>query len=218
MMSKKAQRSNTLPRTLSTGPLLSKRNNMKPKLGVKEILQAVQNTLSFDNCCVNTWDYDLAHTAGKEPTVARLTDVPARGVLDAEELNTLSSTAAAPTLLQGLWGSYKFQETRTSDDTHNVAICLTAGGPQVALLKESPNGKRQAVGKVPSPNGVPCLHAFGLTDRHAVVVIPPLRTNLGDIKGFLEEGCLRSMTEVDQTRVVVFDFETGEAVVDQTVG
>jgi carotenoid cleavage dioxygenase-like enzyme len=215
----KVKRMGELPTVISIGPILSKKNNMIPEAGWRRILQAVWHTPKFDNVCVNVWDYDPANSS--ELIISALTDLPARATVSSANLETLTSSALAPTFLQGVFG-YEFAETAhplyslTSDDTYNVAVCLTLGGPQIVLVKESPTGMRQALGKVRS-EGIPFFHSFGLTDRHAVVVLQPLRANTADLNPFLQKGYLRSMVHVNHTQVIVFDLQTGECVMDQAI-
>jgi carotenoid cleavage dioxygenase-like enzyme len=134
------------------------------------------------------------------------------------DMKTVASSAAAPSRLDGILG-YEFTEAAhplyslTSDDTYNVAVCLTLEGPALVLLKESPLGSRRVVGKRiitgdDEQTGIPYIHSFGLTSRYAVVVMQPLRITL-DVGRLLEVGMLQSFLPVDHTRVIVFDIESG---------
>lgn len=208
---KKTQQYGKMIPTLSVGPFLSKiRRTTEGDDDFLQLIRTIWNSLSFDNTSVNVWDYNPRNNS---PLIAALTDLPARGILSKDTLSTVACYAAAPTPLQGLQG-YEFQETAhplyslTSDDTYNVAVGLTLQGPQLCVIRESAikNGQRTIIGKVSCPEGIPYLHSFGVTDRYAVVVLPPVRSSFSELRATLRVGFLRSMISVPQTRVLLFDW------------
>jgi carotenoid cleavage dioxygenase-like enzyme len=191
---------------------------MQPRTGTKAVLQAIRNSLQYDNACVNVWNYDPSN---RQSDLQALTDTPARAGLNHKDFSTLWSSSKAPKPLKGVFG-YEFTETAhplyslTSNDTYNVAVCLTPRGSQLALVKETPTGCRTVVSKV-TTGGAPYLHSFGLTDRHAVIVVPPQRINLRNLPAFLQKGMLRSLVDVNSTSVFVFDLTTGECVLQEQI-
>lgn len=208
------QKKSLIP-TFSTGALI--RDNKPLEGTLWQILQATYHSISFDNTCVNVWQYD------PQGPISTLTDAPPRSQIHPGTLETMSSSATSSPLQNGPRLQYEFLETAHPEYswtdpsvTYNVATTLTAKGPNVALVHEK-NGVRTVVASVPSPDGVPYVHSFGLTERHAIVVLQPLRINLQDIRRFVSQGFLRSMLPTNSTRVLVWDLQTHEIVMDQEI-
>eukprot|EP00980_Cylindrotheca_fusiformis_P026113 scaffold15388_cov44-Cylindrotheca_fusiformis.AAC.1 len=77
------------------------------------------------------------------------------------------------------------------------------------------HAERCVVASVQSSDGIPYFHSFGLSQNYAVIVFQPLRL-LNPAK-IIELGFLRAMQEVDQTRIVVVELETGTIALDQSI-
>jgi carotenoid cleavage dioxygenase-like enzyme len=105
-------------------------------------------------------------------------------------------------------------------DTYNVAVEIGLNGPQVNLIKESTHlegsSERIMIANVPSGDGIPYFHSFGLSKNYAVIVFQPLRLDVDPLK-MVELGFLRSMQHVDHTRIVVVELDTGNVVLDQSI-
>ncbi len=214
---KKVKQKARLVPTISTGSLLL---DKKPLEGTWwQIAQAIYHSVTFDNTCVNVWQYD------PQGPITAVTDAPPRSQIHAGTLDTLSSSSSTASPLQkGPRWQYEFLETAhpayswtDASVTYNVAVTLTPQGPQLVLVHEQKGVRTVVGGSVPSPDGVPYVHSFGLSDRHAIVVVQPLRINVQDIRKMITDGFLRSMEEKDTTRIVVWDLETEQIVLDQAI-
>ena len=205
----------TLVPTFSTGNLI--RDNRPLKGTWWQVAQAAYHSVAYDNTCVNVWQYDP-----KGP-ISTLTDAPPRSRIDPGTLETISSSATSSPLQNGPRLQYEFLETAhpayswtDPSVTYNVATILTASGPNVVLVHEQ-NGVRTIVASVPSTNGVPYVHSFGVSERHAIVVLQPLRINLSDTRRLVRQGMLRSMEHTSNTRVLVWDLQSNKTVLDQDI-
>ncbi|GAX26797.1 beta,beta-carotene 9',10'-dioxygenase [Fistulifera solaris] len=212
---KKVKEKSRLVPTISTGRLLRDKKRLEGTWW--QIAQAIYHSVTFDNTCVNVWQYD------SQGPITTITDAPPRSQIHPDTLDTLSSSATASPLQKGPRLQYEFLETAhpayswtDPSVTYNVAVTLTTAGPHLVLVHEQ-KGVRTAVASVPSPDGVPYVHSFGLTDRHAIVVVQTLRINVQDVRKMVTDGFLRSMKETDTTRILVWDLETQQIVVDQTI-
>jgi len=205
--------------TIAAGPVLEKSTNEPIPSTILNTMQAVANTASSDNTCVNVWNY-APHEQGT--CISTLTDSPARCIISVETIETESALATAPSPLKGIPFLHEVAETThplyslSSGDSYNIATCVTLNGPVVALVRESADGTRKVVGTENIPDTIPYLHSFGLTDKHAVVIIPPLRPDLGNLDNIIQQGFLSAMQPVEETRVIVLELDTGKCVLHKT--
>jgi carotenoid cleavage dioxygenase-like enzyme len=101
--------------------------------------------------------------------------------------------------------------------TYNVGIQLGWNlCPRIGLIRETPDGQRTIVAQRDTEDGIPYVHSFGITANYAVIVLQPLRLTW-NLWHLLEKGFLRSMKEVDETRLIVFNLQNGQCVLDQCI-
>jgi len=223
----------SFPTGIGTGPVLDS-TNKEPKLGMIRTLQALINSATiFDNTPVNIWDYqphmkESDSSNNKRKTIAALTDAPPRTTIDFNTMDTISSSTINP-LASGAKG-YELMETAhpmysqakmaavggEGVDTYNVAVELGLQGPSVTVVRETSQGERSIVASVPSEDGTPYLHSFGLSANYAMIVLQPLRLDPSPDR-LLELGFLRAMTHVDQTRIIVVELASGDVVLDKSI-
>lgn len=227
-----------LPPSISTGPIILARTH-KPQTGTLRLVQAIFNSLKFDNTPVNIWDFgspmedSSSGSSSNNNVVCALTDAPPRSILSLDNLQTQSTQTAAP-FPQGAQGyemlltahpeyakgEQQLASSSGSKITYNIAVELGLQGPRINLVQELSNGERRVVGRsspINDGSGVPYSHSFGLSDKHAIVVLQPLRLDLSNLSKILELGFLRAMTTVPQTRIIVFDLASGDCVVETAV-
>ena len=218
----------SFPAGIGTGPVLDA-NNKQPKLGMVRKIQALLNSATiFDNTPVNIWDYQPhlkeANNNVKKKTITALTDAPPRTTIDFNTMETISSSTINPLasdakgfeLLETAHPLYSHAETSDGVDTFNVAVELGIKGPNINLIRETSHGERSVVTSIPSTDGIPYIHSFGLSANYAVIVLQPLRLDPSPDR-MLELGFLRAMTHVDQTRVVVVDVVSRNIVLDNYI-
>jgi beta,beta-carotene 9',10'-dioxygenase len=222
-MYKTSQSQGKLPPTITVGPILSAQSK-QPQAGIFRTIQAIVNSIRMDNAPVNVWDFDPAGTSSQGKVITARTDVASRAALTLEEMETVSTQGAIGRPIEGLLGIVATESTHpmyslTSDDSYNVGVALTLRGFEVALYKESPNGRRTLVASVPPHQGkFAYTHSFGITDRYAVVVLQPLRLDMvGQFDQLLQKGFLRCMENVKDTEVIVFDLEEGSVVFHESI-
>lgn len=227
------QKSNkqSIPVGIGTGPVLDSATQ-QPKLGVVRIIQALINSATiFDNTPVNIWDYQphMKESDNHKKTISALTDAPPRTIIDFNTMDTISSSTLNP-LASGakgyelfitahpLYSQAKPATAAVCDgvDTYNVAVELGLQGPRVNLVRETSRGERSVITSVPSTDGIPYLHSFGLSANYAMIVLQPLRLDPSPDR-LLELGFLRAMRHVDQTRIVVVDLASGDVVIDKSI-
>ena len=222
---------NTLPAGIGTGPVLDS-TNKQPKLGIVRTIQALINSATiFDNTPVNVWDYQphiKESDNNQKKSISALTDAPPRTIIDFNTMNTISSSTINPIasgargyeLLETAHPIYSKANAAAADgegvDTYNVAVELGLQGPSVNLIRETSQGERSVVTSVPSTDGIPYLHSFGLSANYAMIVLQPLRLDPSPGR-LLELGFLRAMQHVDQTRIVVVDLVVGGVVLDKCI-
>lgn len=212
-----------LPPSISTGPIISAQTK-EPKAGLGRMMGAILNTFKFDNAPVNVWDF------GNESEVCALTDAPPRAILSLDDMQT-EATMTAPPSAHGASG-YELLLTAHPEyakgrgdegvpfqkSSYNVAVELGWRGARINLVQEFSNGNRRVVGQsAPIDDGVPYLHSFGVSSKHAIVVLQPFRVDLANFPKLMEVGFLRGMKQVEQTRILVFDLVTGECVAETAV-
>lgn len=217
-----------IPPSVSVGPIVSATTG-ELKLGWRRVVSSLFNSIQFDNAPVNIWDFGVGAKESNDKdeqqprqVVCALTDAPPRAVLAVRDLQTVSSKARPPPC-SGTTG-YELSLTthpeysKRGDQpvrSFNVAVEIGLGGPRINLVEEWANGTRHVLGQSdPIADGVPYLHSFGVTQDYAVVVLQPLRYNFGDLTKLINLGIIRSMKHVDQTRVLVFDLNSGSVVAD----
>ena len=224
----------SIPAGIGVGPVLDS-TNQQPKLGMVRTIQALINSATiFDNTPVNIWDYqphlkesDNSDNKRKK-TIVALTDAPPRTTIDFNTMDTISSSTINP-LASGAKGyeltvtahpMYSQAKMAAVDgegvDTYNVAVELGLQGPSVNLVRETSEGKRSVVASVPSTDGIPYAHSFGLSANFAMIVLQPLRLDPSPDR-MLELGFLRAMTHVDQTRIVLVELASGNVVLDKYI-
>jgi len=227
------QKSNkqSIPVGIGTGPVLDSATQ-QPKLGMVRIIQALINSATiFDNTPVNIWDYQphMKESDNHKKTISALTDAPPRTIIDFNTMDTISSSTMNP-LASGakgyelfitahpLYSQAKAATAAVCDgvDTYNVAVELGLQGPRVNLVRETSRGERSVITSVPSTDGIPYLHSFGLSANYAMIVLQPLRLDPSPDR-LLELGFLRAMRHVDQTRIVVVDLASGDVVIDKSI-
>jgi carotenoid cleavage dioxygenase-like enzyme len=228
---KKDQQS--FPVGFGTGPVLDS-TTQQPKLGMVRTIQALINSATiFDNTPVNIWDYSphMKESDNHKKTISALTDAPPRTIIDFNTMDTISSSTMNP-LASGakgyelfvtahpMYSQAKATAAAAGDgvgvDTYNVAIELGLQGPRVNLVRETSQGERSVVTSVPSTDGIPYLHSYGLSANYAMIVLQPLRLDPSPDR-LLELGFLRAMQHVDQTRIVVVDLTSGDVVLDKYI-
>lgn len=219
------------PAGIGTGPVLDS-TNQQPKLGLVRTIQALINSATiFDNTPVNIWDYQphiKESDKKRKKTIAALTDAPPRTTIDYNTMDTISSSTINPLasgakgyeLLETAHPMYSQADIAAVDgegvDTYNVAVELGLRGPSINLVRETSEGKRSVVASVPSTDGIPYLHSFGLSANYAMIVLQPLRLDPSPDR-LLELGFLRAMTHVDQTRIVLVELASGNIIVDKLI-
>lgn len=227
------QKSNkqSIPVGIGTGPVLDSATQ-QPKLGMVRIIQALINSATiFDNTPINIWDYQphMKESDNHKKTISALTDAPPRTIIDFNTMDTISSSTMNP-LASGakgyellitahpLYSQAKAATAAVCDgvDTYNVAVELGLQGPRVNLVRETSRGERSVITSVPSTDGIPYLHSFGLSANYAMIVLQPLRLDPSPDR-LLELGFLRAMRHVDQTRIVVVDLASGDVVIDKSI-
>eukprot|EP00985_Skeletonema_marinoi_P021317 scaffold13002_cov179-Skeletonema_marinoi.AAC.2 len=220
------------PTAIGTGPVLDS-TNKEPKLGMIRTLQALINSATiFDNTPVNIWDYQPhmkeSDSSNKIKTIAALTDAPPRTTIDFNTMDTISSSTINP-LASGAKG-YELMETAhpmysqakmaavggEGVDTYNVAVELGLQGPSVTVVRETSQGERSIVASIPSIDGTPYIHSYGMSANYAMIVLQPLRLDPSPDR-LLELGFLRAMTHVDQTRIIVVELASGDVVLDKSI-
>jgi len=221
---------NSLPFGLGTGPLLDM-NTKEVKTGPLRMAQALWNTfVKFDNTPVNIWDFQPNRKETNKP-VAALTDAPPRTQIDLSNMDTLSSStmnkfakgAKGYELLITTHPQYSQGEPSAPDvvDSFNVAVAIGLDGPVINLIQESAHldgrSERKVVTSIPSEDGVPLFHSFGISKNYVVIVAQPLRVDQLNIANMVELGFLRGMEHVDHTRIIVVDLNSGDIVLDQSV-
>lgn len=219
----------SFPPGIGTGPVLDS-TSKQPKLGVMRTIQALINSATiFDNTPVNIWDYQpnmKEHDMNSKKTIAALTDAPPRTIIDFNSMDTISSSTIN-NLASGAKGyellitahpmySQSKEDDEDSVYTYNVAVELGLQGPRVNLVRETSQGQRSVVASVPSHDGIPYFHSFGLSANYAMMVLQPLRLDTSP-KRLLELGFLRAMNHVDQTRIVLIELSSGDVVLDQSI-
>jgi carotenoid cleavage dioxygenase-like enzyme len=233
-----------LPIAIGTGPILTKKNcNQNNTLGLFQIIEALfHSTFVFDNTPVNVWDMDptqlLQHSLLKNnhptKTIVALTDAPPRAVVTIPTLETKSTRSVIISSLfnvasiggcfellstaHPLYSQQPQQETSSAMvATYNVGIQMEWNlRLRIGLIRETSDGQRTIVAQRNMDDGIPYVHSFGITAHHAVIVLQPLRLTW-NVWQLLQKGFLRSMKEVDHTRIIVFDLQNGQCVLDRSM-
>ena len=216
---KKVTQSKGIPASISIGPIANK-NTLEIKANVWRNIMAIVNMISFDNPCVNIWNYNPEEKNIDQ--VSAITDAPPRAQISTKDLSTISSSPLAPST-SGLKGYELFCTTHPEYSkmekgvTYNIGVELGLNGPKVILTQERDNSHvRSVVARSNAIDGIPYYHSFGVNGKYATVVLQPLRGNL-DIGRILKEGYFSVMDVVNYTQVLVFDLENGQMVLDQKI-
>jgi carotenoid cleavage dioxygenase-like enzyme len=215
---KKIQASQTgIPPGISTGPVLDAATN-QPVVGNLRSFMGLKNSIQFDNPCVNVWDYSSGDKHNRVATA--LTDAPPRAEISMQDLGTISTSTQTPQT-DNMMGYELFCTTHpeysktAKGSTYNAGIEIGLNGPRVIVTKEK-GSSREVVGRSVPFDDIPYTHSFGVNGKHATVVLQPLRLNFDPIK-LGEMGFMRAMNEIDYTRIIVFDLDSGEVVLDKQI-
>jgi beta,beta-carotene 9',10'-dioxygenase len=204
---RKAVKDNVLLQGLTTGPRMN--CNLTDTLNV-DLLQALVNSISYDNVPVNVWNFK-----GK---CYAITDAPARAWIDPNTLHTIQS-AKAPRFARGANG-YEMLSTAHPEyckngtgSTYNAVVELNPfGNNRVSIVKETNENDRQIVASCVVEDGIPYIHSFGLTETKAFLLLQPLRLGLQDIPNMVKEGFMATMQQAKNAVVVVMDIKTGKVL------
>jgi carotenoid cleavage dioxygenase-like enzyme len=217
---KKIQASQTgIPPGISTGPVLDTVTS-QPVVGNWRSFMGLINAIQFDNPCVNIWDYSRGDDKHNTGVATALTDAPPRAEISMNDLGTLSTSTQTPQT-DNMKGYEMFCTTHPeyskteTGSTYNAGIEIGLNGPRVIVTKEK-GSSREVVGRSVPFDDIPYTHSFGVNGKHATVVLQPLRLNLNP-KKMGEMGFMRAMDEIDYTRIIVFDLDSGEVVLDKQI-
>jgi carotenoid cleavage dioxygenase-like enzyme len=210
---------NAVP-TLHIGPIVDKKTMLaKPQ---KNWFQAALNFAWFDNTPVNVWDFSPPITgSGKDShKVCCLTDMPMRAIVDMKTGDTIQ-TAKQPLPAENSPGIFEVTGTAHPEycksgtgSSYNIGTKLAYPNLQLCLTKETPDGIRAVIGQYPlRDNKIPFIHSFGLTPTKAVAILQPLRQGY-NIHKIFTDGFMSAVQEVDKTKVIVWDLESGEVLAD----
>jgi carotenoid cleavage dioxygenase-like enzyme len=203
---RKAIEDSTLLQGLTTGPRMN--SNLTDTLHV-DLLQAIVNSISYDNVPVNVWNF-------KDKLYA-ITDAPARAWIDSNTLDTIQS-AKPPKFARGANG-YEMLSTahpeyckKGTGSTYNAVVELNPFGNRVSIVKETNDNDRTIVASCIVEEGIPYIHSFGLTETKAFLLLQPLRLGLHDVPNMVKEGFMATMQKAKNTIAIVMDIETGKVL------
>jgi carotenoid cleavage dioxygenase-like enzyme len=205
---RKAIEEKTLLQGLTTGPRMN--CNLTDTLNV-DLVQALLNSVSYDNVPVNIWGFEGKYYA--------ITDAPARAWIDPNTLQTIQS-AKPPRFARGANG-YEMLSTahpeyckKGTGSTYNAIIELNPFGNRVSIVKETNEKDREIVASCIVEEGIPYIHSFGLTETKAFLLLQPLRLGLNDVPTMVKEGFMATMQQAKKTIAIVMDIETGKVLVN----